>query len=109
MYGDIEMYLCLVRMLLWNPGLGRHRVSAVTLLSDIILICESLLIDRLRHVAWVHLRITLRHADTGLLWWEMLRGRFFGRLDGFLDTVFAIASRFRRVQTGLGRVSRYPE
>jgi len=87
---------------LWDTGLGRHRVaSVVTLLSDIVLICESLLIDRLRHVAWVHLRIALWHANSGLLRREMLWGRFFRRLNGFLDAIFAVAGRFRGVQTGL--------
>ena len=57
----------------------RHRIAASLLLSDVILIREGLLLlNRLRHIAWVHLRIALRHARTGLLWWEVLRAGLLG-------------------------------
>src|SRR3954462_8113445 len=92
-------------MLLWNAGLWRHRVATTSLLlSDVILVCESLLLLHcLRHVARVHLRIALRHSGTGLLRREMLRGRFFGGFDssGIINAVFTTAGRFGSVQASL--------
>lgn len=91
-------------MLLWDAGLRRHRIAASLLLGHVVLIRDGLLLlDRLRHVAWVHLGVALGHASAGLLWWEMLWGRLFGGFDGvgIIDAILAVAGRFGGVQARL--------
>jgi len=99
--------LCLMRVLLGDVPTG------ALLLLNIVLICECLLllfqVLYLWHVTRVHLRCALLHRRTGLLLgWKVLRGRFFGRLDGVgvVDAILAITRRFGGIQAGLVLVSR---
>lgn len=98
--------LCLVRMLLRDAGLRRHGIAAPLLLGDVVLVGEGLLLlDRLRHVARVHLRVALGDAGAGLLRGEVLRAGLLGRLDGagIVDAVLTTAGGLGGVQAGLGR------
>jgi hypothetical protein len=93
-------------MLLWDAGLRRHGIPTPLLLGDVILICERLLLlERLGHVAWVHLRVALGHAGARLLWGEVLRAGLLRGLDraGIVDAVLATAGGFGGVEASLER------
>ena len=94
-------------MMLRNTSLRWHRIATSLLLSHVVLIRERLLlVDGLRHVARVHLRILLRHARAVLLGWEVLRGGLFWGVDGVwvVDAILSIASGFGSVQASLETV-----
>lgn len=92
-----------MRVLLRNSALRWHITAASLLLSNVILVCEGLLLlESLWHVTWVHIRL---RGDVGtiLLLGEMLRGGFFGRVDRVrvVDTVLAVTSRLGGIQACL--------
>ena len=91
-------------MLLWDAGLRRHGITTPLLLGDVILVCERLLLlERLGHVARVHLRVALGHAGARLLRGEVLRAGLLRGLDraSIVDTVLATAGGFRGVEASL--------
>jgi len=92
-----------MRVLLRDSALRWHITAASLLLSNIILVCEGLLLlEGLWHVTWVHIRL---RGDVGtfLLLGEVLRGGFFGGVDRVrvIDTVLAVTGRLRGIQACL--------
>ena len=88
-----------MRVLLRDSALRWHITAASLLLSNIILVCEGLLLlEGLWHVTWVHIRL---RGDVGTQ--EVLRGGFFGGVDRVrvIDTVLAVTGRLRGIQACL--------
>jgi len=68
-----------MRVLLGKTSLRWHVAAASLLLSNVVLVCQSLLfLEALRHVSWMHVRYLWGYVATVLLLGKVLRGRLLG-------------------------------